>query len=93
MVVICEATGMAIIYFIQLAKEDENLLLLLDFVTWLALGYSLEIKVIRLDNKINQIKTKDWCNNVSILFELYTLNTYTQNGGTYYFGCLIMKNA
>ena len=33
MVVICEATGMAITYFTQSAKEDENLPLTQDFVT------------------------------------------------------------
>lgn len=33
MVVVCEATGMAITYFTQSSKEDENLPLTRDFVT------------------------------------------------------------
>ena len=42
---------------------------------------------------MNQIKTKDWFNNVGISFELYALNTNAQNGGTKHFGCLIMEKA
>ena len=59
MVVICEATGMAITYFTQSAKEEENLPLIQDFVTWLVLRYNLEVKVIRSDNEMNRIKTKE----------------------------------
>lgn len=81
MVGICEATGMAITYFTQLAKEDENLPLLQDFVTWLALRYNLEVKVIRSDNEMNRIKTRDWCNNVGISFEPCAPDTHAQNGG------------
>ena len=66
MVVLCEATGTAITYFTQSAKEDENLPLMQDLVTWLALRYNLEVKVIRSDNEMNRIKTKEWCNNVGI---------------------------
>lgn len=36
-VVICEATGMAVTYFTQSAKEDKNLPLTRDFVAWMAL--------------------------------------------------------
>ena len=53
MVIVCEATGMAITYFTQSAREDENLLLTQGFVTWLVLHYNLEVKIIRSDNKIN----------------------------------------
>ena len=42
MVVIYEATGMAVTNFTQSVKEDENLPLTQDFVTWLALRYNLE---------------------------------------------------
>ena len=37
MVAVCEATGMAMTYFTQSSKESENLLLITDFVTHLAL--------------------------------------------------------
>ena len=37
---------MAIKYFTQSAKEDENLLLVQGFVTWLVLRYNVEVKVI-----------------------------------------------
>lgn len=49
---------MAITYFIQSNKKDENFLLMQDFVTWLALQYKLNIKIIQSDNKINDIKIK-----------------------------------
>lgn len=49
---------MAIIYFTQLAKKNENLLLMQDFVTWLVLQYNLEFKVIRSNNEMSSIKTK-----------------------------------
>ena len=79
MVVICEATGMAITYFTQSAKEDENLPLMQDFVTWLVLRYNLEVKVIRSDNEMNRIKTKEWCNNVGISFEPCAPDTHAQS--------------
>ena len=82
---------MAITYFTQLVKEDKNLPLLQDFVTWLALRYNLEIKIIRLDNKINWIKTRDWCNNMGISFETCAPDTHAQKGGAKRFGCLIME--
>lgn len=37
MAVICKAIGMAITYFTESAKEEENLPLIKDFVTWLEL--------------------------------------------------------
>ena len=90
-VVICDAIGMVITYFTQSAKEDKNLSLLQDFVTWLALRYNLEVKIISLDNEMNQIKTKNWCNNVGIFFELCALDTHAQNGSAECFGCPIME--
>lgn len=51
-----------------------------DFVTCLALWYNVEVKVIQSDNEMNHIKTKEKCNNVDIFFELFSLNTYAQNG-------------
>ena len=57
MVIICKATGMAMTYFTQSAKEDENLPLVKDFVSWLAKRHNLEVKIIRTDNKINRMKT------------------------------------
>ena len=44
---VCEATGMAMTYFTQSSRESENLPLITDFVTFLALRYNLEVKVIR----------------------------------------------
>ena len=52
-VAICKATGMAITYFTQSAKESENLPLIQNLVNWFAKHYNLYIKVIRLDNKMN----------------------------------------
>ena len=91
MVVICEATGIAITYFTQSAKEDENLSLLQDFVTWLAFWYNLEVKVISSDNEMNCIKIKEWCNNVGISLQSFAPDTHAQNGGTERFGRLIME--
>lgn len=93
MVVVCEATGMAVTYFTQSAKEDKNLPLTQDFVTWLALRYNLEVKIIRSDNEMNRIKTAKWCNDVSISFEPCAPDTHAQNGGTGRFGRLIMEKA
>ena len=42
---------------------------------------------------MNQIKIKDWCNNVSIFFELCAPDIYAQNDGTEHFDCLIMEKA
>lgn len=84
---------MIVIYFTQLSKEDKNLLLIQDFITWLALQYNLEVKIIQLDNEINCVKTKDWCNNIGILFEPCALDIHAQNGGVKRFGHLIMEKA
>ncbi len=93
MVVIYEATEMAIRYFTQSAKEHENLPLILDFITWLALWYNLEVKVIQSSNKMNRIKTKEERNKVGITFELCALDTHVQNGGAERFGRLIIEKA
>ena len=93
MIVLCEATRMAITYFTQSAKEDENLPLVQDFVTWLALRYNLEVKIIQLDNEMNSIKTKEWFNNINISFELSVPDTHVQNRGAERFGRLIMEKA
>ena len=93
MVVICEATGMAITYFTQSAKEDENLPLVQDFITWLALWYNLEVKIIRSANEMNRIKTNEWYNNVGISLELFAPDTHTQNKEAERFGRLIMEKA
>ena len=42
---------------------------------------------------MNQIKTRDWCNNMDILFEPYAPNTMVQNSGAEHFGRLIMERA
>ena len=42
---------------------------------------------------MNQIKTRDWCNNVGISFEPCASDTHAQNDGAEHFGCLIMKKA
>ena len=93
MAVVCEVTKMAITYFTESAKEEENLPLLQDFVTWLALRHNLEVKVIRSDNEMNRLKTKAWCINVGITFEPCAPNTHAQNGGAEMFGRLIMEKA
>lgn len=93
MVIIYEVTGMAITYFTQSAKENENLLLIQDFVTWLVLWYNLVVKIIQSDNEINCIKTKKQCNNFGISFEPYTPDTHVQNGEAERFGWLIMEKA
>ena len=58
MIAVCKATGMAMTYFTQSSKESENLSLVTDFVTFLALRYNLKVKVIRSDNELNRIKTR-----------------------------------
>ena len=92
-VVISVAAKIAITYSTQLAKDDENLLLIQDFVTWLISRSNLEVKVIRSDNEINRIKVKEWCNNVGISLEPFALDIYAQNGGVERFGRLIMEKA
>lgn len=93
MIVICKATRVVITYFNQSAKENENLSLIQDFVTWLALQYNLEVKIIQSVNKINYIKTKKWCNNVGISFKLSAPDTHLQIDGAKRFGQLIIKKA
>ena len=91
MVAVCEATGMAMTYFTQSSKESENLLLVTDFVTFLALRYNLEVKVIYSDNELNCIKTRAWCESVGISLELCAPDTHAQNGGAERFGRLVVK--
>ncbi len=57
MVAVCEATGMADTYFTQSAEESQNLPLTQNLVNWLAKRYNLDVKVIRSDKEMNQIKT------------------------------------
>lgn len=42
---------------------------------------------------MNCIKTKDWCNNVGILFKPCALDMHAQNSGTKQFSRLIMEKA
>ena len=93
MVAVCEATGMAVTYFTQLAKESENLPLTQNLVNWLAKRYNLNVKVIRSDNEMNRIKTTEWCNQNGISFEPCAPDTHAQNGGAERFGQLIMEKA
>lgn len=58
---------------------------------WQALQYNLEVKAICFNNKINQIKTRNLYNNISILFKLYAPDTYIQNNGAKHFSFLIIK--
>lgn len=69
MVAICEATGMAVTYFTQSAKESENLPLTQNLVNWLAKRYNLTVKIIRSDNEMNRMKTTESCNENGISFE------------------------
>ena len=57
-VVVCEATKLAVTYFTKSAKESENLPLTQNLVNWLTKHYILDVKVIRSDNEMNRIKTK-----------------------------------
>ena len=91
MVAICEATGMAVTYFTQSAKESENLPLTQNLVDWLAKRYNLHVKVICSDNEMNRIKTIEWCNQNGISFEPCALDTHAQNGGVERFGRLIIE--
>lgn len=40
---------------------------------------------------MTQIKTRNWWNNISILFKPCALDIYTHNGGVERFGCLIIE--
>ena len=93
MIAVCKATGMAMTYFTQSSKESENLPLITDFVTFLALRYNLEVKVIRSDNELNRIQTRAWCKSVGISLELCAPDTHAQNGGAERFGRLIIEKA
>ena len=93
MVAVCKAIGMAMTYFTQSSKENENLPLITNFVTFLALRYNLEVKAICSDDKLNRIQTKAWCKSVGITLELCTPDTHAQNGGAERFGKLITEKA
>lgn len=64
-----------------IGREKWKFVLDSKLVNWLAKHYNLHVKVINLDNEINQIKTTEWYNQNSISFESCALNTYAQNGG------------
>ena len=53
MIIICEATGMAVTYFTQSVKESENFPLTQSLVNWLAKRYNFEMNVIHSDNEMN----------------------------------------
>ena len=84
---------MAMTYFTQSSKESKNLPLITDFVTFLALRYNLEVKVICSDNELNRIQTRAWCESVGISLELCAPDTHAQNGGAERFGRLIVEKA
>ena len=93
MMVVCNATVMAKAYYTTSSKEDENLLLTKDFVNWLKDRHKLEVKVIRSDNEMNQIKIKAWCRSQGITFETCAPDTHAQNGTAERFGRLIIEKA
>lgn len=90
-VVICEATRMVMIYFIQSLKKDEKLLLMQDCVTWLTFWYNLKVKIIWSYNRMKYIKTKEWYNNGGIFFKLSGSDTHVQNSVVEKFEQLIIK--
>lgn len=51
-VVVCKATDMAVTYFTQSSKKDKNISLIQDFVTWVALQYNFEVKVIQCQHHV-----------------------------------------
>ncbi len=75
MVDVCEATGMAVTYFTQSAKESQNLPLTQNLGNWFAKLYNLDVKVIRSDNEMNRIKSIEWCNQNGISFEPFAPDT------------------
>ncbi len=77
---------MAVTYFTKSDKESENLPLSQNLVNWLAKRYNLDVKVISSDNKINQIKTTEWCNQNVISLEPFSSDTHAQNGRAERFG-------
>ncbi len=93
MVAICEANGIAVTYFIQLAKKSKNLPLTQNLVNWLVKPYNLDVKVKRSDNEMNQMKTTELYNENGISFELFAPDTSAQNGGAEHFGRLIIEKA
>ncbi len=93
MVVVCKATGMAVTYLAQSAKESQNLPLTQNLVNGLAKRYNLNVKVIRSDNEMNRIKTIEWCNQNGIFFEPFVSDTHAQNSDAKRFGRLIMEKA
>ncbi len=92
-VAVYKVTGMAVTYFTQSDKESENLLLTQNLVNWLAKRYNLDVKVIRSDYEMNQIKMTEWCNQNGIFFEPYAPDTHAPNGDAQRFGQLIMEKA
>ncbi len=93
MVVVYEATGMAVTYFTMSAKESQNFPLTQNLVNWLAKRYNLDVKVIQSDNEMNRIKTIEWSNQKGISLESYAPDTHAQNGDAERFGRLIMEKA
>lgn len=64
-----------------------------NFITWLILQYNLEVKVIPSDNIIDYIKTKEWCNNIVIFFELSAPDTHMQKDKSERLKKLIIEKA
>ena len=91
MVAVCKATWMAVTYFMKSTKENQNLPLTQNLINWLAQRYNMDVKVIRSDNQMNQIKRTEWCNQKVISFEPFAPDTHAQNGDAEHFGRLIME--
>ena len=91
MIIVCEATGIAMTYFTQSAKKNENLPLVKNFMNWLARRHNLDVKVIWTNNEMNRLKTRTWCDTTEISLELCTPDTHAQNSGVERFGRLIIE--
>ncbi len=91
MLPVFEAKGMTVTYFTKSVKKRENLPLTQNLVNWLAKNYNLEVKVIRLDNELNWIKTSEWYNQNKISFESFAPDTHAPNDGAERFGQLIIE--
>ena len=93
MFISCEATGLTFSYFTTCAKEDENLPIIKEAISWLHLRYGLEVKIIRSDGEMNRNKTLKWCRKCGIEFEKCAPNTHEQNGIAEMKGRHIMEKA
>ena len=73
------------------SQEKENLQMIKNFVNWMRKRFSLQMKIIKSDNKLSQKRILNWLHFQEIDFESSAANTQDQNNAAEHSEDVIMK--